>query len=142
LGQSRVKGAKEEEEDAILQVVVTGRLVVVVVAIVVGWMGAAEVLLVGGEVLTAWLPFGSTSRLFFLFVSCTLSSLLLLLVNSEGDSGWEDDTTLADGWVDSSTLDIFFRFRLLVLEVVVVAFSLEAVFFFLFFLGVLLSFEC
>jgi hypothetical protein len=72
LGQTRAKGAKEEE-DAILPVVVTGRLAVVVVVEVVvavavdivGWMGAAEVLAVGAEVLTAWLPFGSTSRLFF-----------------------------------------------------------------------------
>jgi hypothetical protein len=80
LCQTRAKGAKEEEEeDAILPVVVTGRLLVVVVVAVaevvavamdaVGWMGAAEVLF-DGKVLTAWLPFGSTSRLFFfLFVS-------------------------------------------------------------------------
>jgi hypothetical protein len=147
LGQTRVKGVKEEEEEALLPVVVTGRLVVVIVVVdvvaVVGWMGATEVLVAGGEVLTAWLPFSSASRLFFLFVSCKgflLSLSLLLLGNSEGDSGWEDDTTLADdGWVDSSTLDVFFRFRLLVLAVVVVVvFFLEADFFFLFIFGVLL----
>ena len=76
-GRTRAKGTKEDEEDTVLPVVVTGRLVVVVVVVVVavdavGWTGAAKVLGVGAEPLTAWLPFGSTSRLFFffLFVSC------------------------------------------------------------------------